>query len=84
MSALPSRTVVMQLDETAARRLAEPEPGAGSYDVGTVRRRFMERLRPQLAAELRDQPDPAVLLATDSGGGTGHALIDVADNLPPP
>ena len=64
MSALPSRTVVMQLDEAAARQLVEPEPGAGSYDVGTVRRRFMERLRPQLAAELRDQPVPTVSLAT--------------------
>lgn len=58
MSALPTRTVVMRLDEAGARQLAAPEPGGGSYDVGTVRRRFMERLRPQLAAELRDQPEP--------------------------
>jgi hypothetical protein len=71
MSALPARTVVMQLDEAAARQLAEPEPGAGSYDVGTVRRRFMERLRPQLAAELRDQPVPTVRLATGQVTGPG-------------
>lgn len=66
MSALPARTIVLRLDEADAYQLAAPEPGDVSYDVTTVRRRFMARLRPQLAAALRDRPEAPALSLPES------------------